>query len=912
MKISLHNSFFLLFLISCFTIKAKAQFPFTAANSIYTQNFNSFNGTFAGLPQYWTILTQASITERGTGCGSDNSGGLWAYYSSSGERALGYLPSGTSDTFVAQVSFVNNTGSAINSLRVSYNFETWRRVASGRTNGFTVTTNIPGANVSSLSHSQAPGTASNCTQIATLKSLVLSNLNIQPGQTFYFRWGGGRGNSSGASNGIGIDNVTIELFCPPKSTTVDTSICFGSSFTDSHGNVYTSSQNFSDTLQTAAGCDSVVHYNLTVLPLITDTIDTIICAGQSLVFNGITYTTSQAGLMDTFVSARGCDSIVTLNLTVMNQLSSTINATICQGQSYLFNGINYTSSQSGIVAHFTAAGGCDSVVTFNLIVTPPITHTINAAICQGQSYTFNGTAYTSAQTGIVASLTTASGCDSIVTFNLSVSPPITNTVNATICQGQSYTFNGITYTGSQTGIIGNFSTPAGCDSIVTLNLTVNGYLTGTQNAVICQGQTYLFNGIAYTGNNNTAQDTVQNAAGCDSIITLNLIVNPSYQHTLNESICQGQSYTFNGNVYTTPQSGVVANLQTVNGCDSIVTFNLAVHPLPTTVLNATICQGQSYTYNGVVYTTPQTGITTFYPVPQGCDSLVIFNLAVLPVNPVTQSESVKGCFEAQYDGMTYYQNATVRDTLFNQNGCDSVYKIVTIEVFNRQPSVRNKDTTGCGELWFNGTRYTQNTVVSDTLKNEIGCDSLIVHTAINIEHIDLVLSAADPQDPYEGEPFRVAVENRGQHAVNVIRWLPEYLFDPYNRLNYQRISLDNPETVVVIATTPGGCLDTASLYIEPRAYNKDIVVPNAFTPNGDGKNDVFIPFVNLDRAYSIIDFKVYNRYGQVIHASANRSHGWDGSFNGKVQDNGVYAYIIRIRFIDGTEQQFKGEVTLIR
>lgn len=912
MKISCNKPFFLLFLVCLLGINVKAQFPFTPATSVYTQNFNSFNGTFSGLPQYWSILTQSALVERGTGCGTDNAGGLWSYYSNAAERALGYLPSATSDTFLAQVSFINNTGNVITSLKVSYNFETWRRLSSGRTNGFTVSTNIPGANVSALSHSQAPGTMSTCAQIATLKSLVLNNLNIQPGQTFYFRWGGGRGNSSGASNGIAIDEVTVELLCPPRSSNVDTSICFGRTFTDTHGNVYTTSQSFSDTLQTAAGCDSIVHYNLTVLPPSTKTIDTSICAGQSIVFNGIAYTTPQTGLLDTFVNARGCDSIVTLNIAVMNQLSTTINATICHGRSYTFNGINYTSSQSGITAHYTASGGCDSVVTFNLTVTPPITQTINATICQGQSYTFNGTTYTSSQTGIIGNFTTAAGCDSIVTFNLNVSPPITHTVNATICQGHTYTFNGVTYTSSQTGIIGNFTTPAGCDSIVTFNLTVNGYLTGTQNAVICQGQSYLFNGVTYTSSNHTAKDTIQNAAGCDSIITLNLTVNPTYQHTLNESICQGQSYTFNGTSYTTSQTGIVANLHTINACDSIVTLNLMVRPRPTTILNETICQGKSYTYNGIVYTTPQTGITTFYPVPQACDSLVIFNLTVLPVNPVTQSEWLKGCFEVQYKGSTYYQSTTIRDTVFNQNGCDSVYKIVNIDVFNRQPLVLNRDTTGCGALWFNGIRYTQNAVVTDTLKNDIGCDSVIRHTAIKIEHIDLLLSVADPQDPYEGESFRVQVDNKAQDAINVIKWLPETLFDPYNRLSYQNVILNGPDSVTVIATTPGGCLDTATIVITPRPYNKDIVVPNAFTPNGDGKNDVFIPFVNLDRAYAIIDFKVYNRYGQVIHASANRSHGWDGTFNGKVQDNGVYYYIIRIRFIDGTEKQFKGDVTLMR
>ena len=704
MNLSFGHSVFLFFLILCSGLKAQAQFPFTNTTPTYTQNFNSFNGTFAGLPQYWTILTQPSIAQRVDGCGSDNAGGLWSYYSSSSERALGYLPSASSDTFLAQVTFVNNTSNVITSLRVSYNFETWRRLSSGRTNGFTVSTNIPGANVSSLSHSQAPSGMSTCTQLSTLKSLVLNNLSVLPGQTFYFRWGGGRGTSSGASNGIGIDNVTIEILCPPQTINKDTSICFGSSFIDSKLNTYTSSQTFFDTLQTAAGCDSIVHYNLTILPLITQTVDTAICSGQSLVFNNQTYTTSQTGLKDTFTNANGCDSVVTLNLTV----------------------------------------------------------------------------------------------------------------------------------------------------------------------------------------------------------------NPVYQHTLNESICQGQSYTFNGNVYTATQHGIVGNFQTIKGCDSIVTLNLTVQPLPTLVLNKTICEGESFTHNGITYTTSQTGITTFYPVPGSCDSQVVFNLNVLPVNPLTQTEMIRACFEVQYRGMTFYRDTVIRDTLYNQSGCDSIYHIATIEVFNRPPSVMYTDTTACGELWFNGNLYTQNTTVIDTLKNSTGCDSAIVHTAIYIEHIDMFLSIEDPHDPYEGESFLLRADNRENQGFYVTQWLPEHIFDQDKRLNYQRLSLNGPETLMVIATTPAGCMDTAVLLVEPREYNKNMVIPNAFTPNGDGKNDVFRPFINLDRAYSIIDFKVYNRYGQVIHASAHSSQGWDGSFNGKVQDNGVYQYIIRIRFIDGTEKQFKGDVTLIR
>ncbi|MNT82805.1 hypothetical protein D3C72_2225850 [compost metagenome] len=91
-------------------------------------------------------------------------------------------------------------------------------------------------------------------------------------------------------------------------------------------------------------------------------------------------------------------------------------------------------------------------------------------------------------------------------------------------------------------------------------------------------------------------------------------------------------------------------------------------------------------------------------------------------------------------------------------------------------------------------------------------------------------------------------------------------------------------------------------------------MPNAFTPNGDGRNDVFVPKLRLDRAYSTSEFRVYNRYGQVVHSTANMNSGWDGTsnVNGKPLEQGVYWYSIAIIFLDGTVKKFAGEVTLIR
>src|SRR5690606_17118187 len=119
--------------------------------------------------------------DRSAGCGSGNGGGLYAF-GNPGEYALGYLPSSTAPngSFTATVTFVNNTGSTITALDISYNFENWRRES--RMNGFTVTTNIPGGStISDLNHFPPSSTLSHCTVVSETKSVSLTGLSIANG-----------------------------------------------------------------------------------------------------------------------------------------------------------------------------------------------------------------------------------------------------------------------------------------------------------------------------------------------------------------------------------------------------------------------------------------------------------------------------------------------------------------------------------------------------------------------------------------------------------------------------------------------------------------------------------------------------------------------------------------------------------
>jgi len=88
-----------------------------------------------------------------------------------------------------------------------------------------------------------------------------------------------------------------------------------------------------------------------------------------------------------------------------------------------------------------------------------------------------------------------------------------------------------------------------------------------------------------------------------------------------------------------------------------------------------------------------------------------------------------------------------------------------------------------------------------------------------------------------------------------------------------------------------------------------IFIPNSFTPNGDGLNDVL-------RVYSYkikeLQFEIFNQWGEKLFETRDQSRGWDGTFKGKTQPTGVYMYVCRMVLTDGTVVDKRGAINLIR
>ncbi|MEI6412588.1 MAG: PKD domain-containing protein, partial [Bacteroidota bacterium] len=142
-------------------------------------------------------------------------------------------------------------------------------------------------------------------------------------------------------------------------------------------------------VENIAGKDSLVKPAfIKVLPLASSTQQASLCAGETFLFNG--QTLNAAGTFTAnLTAANGCDSTVTLNLSVLPTKNSVQQASICAGETFLFNGQTLNAAGS-FSANLSAANGCDSTVTLNLSVLPTKNSVQQASICAGETFLFNG------------------------------------------------------------------------------------------------------------------------------------------------------------------------------------------------------------------------------------------------------------------------------------------------------------------------------------------------------------------------------------------------------------------------------------------------------------------------------------------------------------------------------------------
>src|SRR5207249_2610216 len=230
-----------------------------------------------------------------------------------------------------------------------------------------------------------------------------------------------------------------------------------------------------------------------------DTTTQTICENQlPYSWNGLSLTAAGT-YSDTLTSAAGCDSIATLILNVTSVLRDTTTQTICENQlPYTWNGLSLTAAGT-YSDTLTSAGGCDSIAILILNVTSVLRDTTTQTICENQlPYSWNGLSLTTSGT-YSDTLISVAGCDSIATLILNVTSVLRDTTTQTICENQlPYSWNGLSLTAAGT-YSDTLISAAGCDSIATLILNVTSVLRDTTTQTICENQLpYSWNGLSLT------------------------------------------------------------------------------------------------------------------------------------------------------------------------------------------------------------------------------------------------------------------------------------------------------------------------------------------------------------------------------------------------------------------------------
>lgn len=240
--------------------------------------------------------------------------------------------------------------------------------------------------------------------------------------------------------------------------------------------------------------------------------------------------------------------------------------------SFVWNEVTYTESGEYLHEYFNE-DDCWQVDTLHLTLGHASAGTDNVVACDSLTWIDGITYYESTNTPTFT-LTNSEQCDSVVTLNLIVVHSTYTTEEVTACDAYTW-YDGVTYTESIQGPTVTFSDVIGCDNVtVTLDLTILHSSSYDDIVDACDSYTWK-NNITYYESTNEPKLVYTNAVGCDSVVTLHLTIHNSTSSV--DSIYSTTAYTWlDGNTYTESIEGPTVVLENAQGCDSVVTLYLTI------------------------------------------------------------------------------------------------------------------------------------------------------------------------------------------------------------------------------------------------------------------------------------------------------------------------------------------------
>lgn len=358
-----------------------------------------------------------------------------------------------------------------------------------------------------------------------------------------------------------------------------------------------------------------------------------ICPGDSALVHG-SWMTLPGSYPQTLQAQNGCDSVhtVQLNTNVSHNITDVRSA--CNSFTWI-DGVTYTQSTNLPMISLVNSDGCDSILQLDLTIHSADTATDIQTAC-GSFTWVDGVTYTQSNSQASILLQTSAGCDSTLYLDLTILQEDSVVESHASCN--SYTWiNGVTYQQSVFGPSVTLTNNLGCDSLVILDLTIDTSVAVTDVQSACGSYTWI-DGVTYSMSTNTPTFLLQTTDGCDSLITLDLTILQTNQETDVITAC-GSHPWIDGVTYYQSTFGPSVTLTNVNGCDSIVVLDLTVNPISSVVDSQTAC-GNFTWINGVTYNQSISGETVFLTSSNGCDSTLILDLVINQVDTSLQQNGL--------------------------------------------------------------------------------------------------------------------------------------------------------------------------------------------------------------------------------------------------------------------------------
>lgn len=548
-------------------------------------------------------------------------------------------------------------------------------------------------------------------------------------------------------NRYGCDSIEIlHLHVLPVYSFVDSlSLCDdkslswrGLSFNDMWPGTY----EYFDSLKTLAGCDSVYKLVLTVGRHFFKSEDCSVCVNSSFswrgrVIYGADYAVGDYLIYDSLMTYDGCDSIYELSLHVHDTDYTDLgDITVCMGDSFRLCTKVYWCDEPGTFHYRDTMPnrfGCDSVVDVNVTVYPTFLSVTRDTICYGENYSWRGHYYNApAVPGLVEEdrYVVGVGCDSVYRLMLTVLPSYFFSETMHVCEGDTIIWRGMELSYSRDGIYVIYDkliSHLGCDSIYELTLFVHPVYYTNDVMHLCEGDTiqYLSHTIDYPAGHYMFVDTLSTIYGCDSVVQMMVYVHPTYYFLTEQIWCTSSGpYSWRGRKIN--QSGIYFDsLKTVGwGCDSVYELRLEIEPSYFFERWDTICDNDGVYFQNEFLKDEGDHYFNYRSI-SGCDSIYCLHLKVNHTYWNDIYVTLCGGDSIYFAGRFLKDSGVYGDTTHSVHGCDSV-DILHLRVNPSYYSVI-VDSITCSNDTFslNGRIYTKSGVYTDSMKTELGCDSIV-------------------------------------------------------------------------------------------------------------------------------------------------------------------------------------------